>query len=83
MSSEQVKSAHAALTGFRLVAFLGQSSRVTKCSKCDIALRRFLRRAYLENGRDECIILLSLHTQCMSVSVPGTCQRTVARPFTS
>ena len=58
----------------RLVAFLGQSSRVTNRSFCDTPLRRTFCPTYLENGRDECIVLLLARTQCMSVSAPSTCQ---------
>ena len=55
-------------------SFLEHSSQWTKCSLPDIARRRTFCPTYLENGRDECIVLLSARTQCMSVSVPGTCQ---------
>ena len=42
---------------------------VTNRSFCDTPLRRILRATYLENGADECVLRLSLNTQCMSVSV--------------
>ena len=57
----------------RLVAPLGFPPSATKSSLCHLPHRRFLWATYLENGADECVLRLSRHTQCMSVSVPGTC----------
>ena len=46
-----------------------------------LARRRTSWPTDLENGRDECIVLLSARTQCMSVSAPGTCQYRLAFKF--
>ena len=62
------------VAGTRLVASMEHSSRATKSSLRHLPQRRFLRATYLENGADECVLRLSRNTQCMSVSVSGTCQ---------
>ena len=58
-----------------LVAFLGHSSCATKCSESNLALRRFLWATDLENGRDECIVLLSACTH----TVVGSARRQRSR----